>query len=84
MPPEGRVALCVARYYEELSDALEEGARDALTEEQRLKIDPQARPLALDPELTRIARERASDMAAKSYLAHAAPNGDTSATLLMR
>jgi uncharacterized protein YkwD len=55
----------------------------ALTEEQRLKIDPDAKPLALDPELARIARERAADMAAKNYLAHAAPNGDTSATLLM-
>jgi uncharacterized protein YkwD len=55
----------------------------ALTEDQRLKIDPNARPLAFDPELARIARERASDMAEKNYLAHAAPNGDTSATLLM-
>lgn len=55
----------------------------ALIEEQRLKLDPDAKPLALDPELARIARARASDMAAKNYLAHAAPNGDTSATLLM-
>jgi uncharacterized protein YkwD len=55
----------------------------ALIEEQRLKIDPNAKPLALDPELVRVARERAADMAAKNYLAHAAPNGDTSATLLM-
>ena len=51
--------------------------------EQRQKLDPQARLLTLDPELVRIARLRASDMAAKNYLAHAAPNGDTSATLLM-
>ena len=55
----------------------------ALTEEERLKLDPAARPLAFDPELAHVARERASDMAAKNYLAHAAPNGDTSATLLM-
>jgi uncharacterized protein YkwD len=55
----------------------------ALTEEQRLKLDPKAKPLILDAELTRVARERAQDMAAKNYLAHAAPNGDTSATLLM-
>ena len=54
-----------------------------LVEEQREKIDPKARPLAIDPELSRIARERALDMAAKNYLAHAAPNGDTSASLLM-
>ena len=55
----------------------------ALTEEQRLKIDPKAKPLALDTELAHVARERAVDMAAKNYLAHAAPNGDTSASLLM-
>jgi uncharacterized protein YkwD len=55
----------------------------ALIEEQRLILDPKAMPLTLDPELARIARERASDMAAKNYLAHEAPNGDTSATLLM-
>jgi uncharacterized protein YkwD len=51
--------------------------------EARQKIDPRARTLAIDPELTSIARARAADMAAKNYLAHAAPNGDTSATLLM-
>ncbi len=55
----------------------------ALAEAQRLKIDPSAKPLVLDAELARIARERAADMAAKNYLAHAAPNGETSATLLM-
>jgi uncharacterized protein YkwD len=54
-----------------------------LTVRQRIAINPAAQPLALDPELTHIARERALDMAAKNYLAHAAPNGDTSATLLM-
>jgi uncharacterized protein YkwD len=55
-----------------------------LVEEQRQKLEPKARPLAFDPELSKIARARASDMAAKNYLAHAAPNGDTSATLLMK
>ena len=54
-----------------------------LIEEQREKLDPKARSLAIDPELSRIARARAEDMAAKNYLAHAAPNGDTSASLLM-
>jgi uncharacterized protein YkwD len=54
-----------------------------LIEEERHKLDPSAKALAIDPELTRIAQERARDMAAKSYLAHAAPNGDTSASLLM-
>jgi len=54
-----------------------------LIAEEREKIDAKARPLAIDPELTEIARDRASDMAAKNYLAHAAPDGQTSATLLM-
>lgn len=55
----------------------------SLVEEQRLKLDPGAKSLAIDPELTRIAQARARDMAAKNYLAHTAPNGDTSASLLM-
>ena len=55
-----------------------------LVEEQRQKLDPKARNLAIDPELSKIARARAADMAAKNYLAHAAPNGDTSASLLMK
>jgi uncharacterized protein YkwD len=55
-----------------------------LVGEQRRKLDPKARPLAIDPELSNIARARASDMAAKNYLAHASPNGDTSASLLMK
>ncbi|OJT96627.1 MAG: hypothetical protein BGN82_04645 [Alphaproteobacteria bacterium 65-7] len=55
-----------------------------LVVEQRQKLDPAAKPLALDPELARIARARAADMAKKKYLAHAAPNGETSATLLMK
>ena len=55
-----------------------------LVEEQRLKLDPNAKALAIDPELTKIAEIRARDMAKKNYLAHAAPNGDTSASLLMK
>jgi uncharacterized protein YkwD len=55
-----------------------------LVEEQRHRLDPKARPLAFDRELSSIARARANDMAAKNYLAHAAPNGDTSASLLMK
>jgi uncharacterized protein YkwD len=54
-----------------------------LVEEQRMKLDPQAKSLAIDPELTKIAEARAHDMAVKNYLAHSAPNGDTSASLLM-
>src|ERR1051325_6087402 len=55
-----------------------------LVEEQRQKLDPKSHPLAIDPELSQVARARASDMAAQNYLAHAAPNGDTSASLLMK
>jgi uncharacterized protein YkwD len=54
-----------------------------LVDEARRKTDPKAKPLQLDAELVQIARARATDMAEKNYLAHAAPNGDTSATLLM-
>jgi uncharacterized protein YkwD len=54
-----------------------------LVEEAREKLDPSARKLVLDAELSRIARERAEDMAAKNYLAHAAPDGQTSASLLV-
>src|SRR4051812_33094848 len=55
-----------------------------LVEEERHKLDPKARLLAMDAELSKVARARASDMAAQNYLAHAAPNGETSATLLMK
>ena len=54
-----------------------------LVEEQRHRLDPRARSLAIDPELSQVARARAADMAAKNYLAHAAPDGSTSASLLM-
>jgi uncharacterized protein YkwD len=55
-----------------------------LVEKQRQILDPKARTLAIDPELTQIARARASDMATKNYLAHDAPDGSTSASLLMK
>ncbi|HJW42041.1 MAG TPA: CAP domain-containing protein [Rhizomicrobium sp.] len=54
-----------------------------LIADQRSRIDPDAKPLMIDPELSDIARKRAQDMAAKNYMAHTAPSGDTSATLLM-
>ena len=54
-----------------------------LVEEEREKIYPHAKTLAIDPELGNIARAHSNDMAAKNYFAHAAPNGDTSASLLM-
>ncbi|MBL6852634.1 MAG: CAP domain-containing protein [Alphaproteobacteria bacterium] len=54
-----------------------------LIADQRSRIDPEAKPLMIDPELVDIARQRSSDMATKHYFAHAAPNGDTSASILM-
>jgi len=65
-----------------LMPALEERIA-ILVEEERMKLDPDARPLAIDSELSGIARERSRDMAAKHYFAHKAPDGDTSASLLM-
>ena len=55
-----------------------------LVEEERLKLDPKARPLTADAELSRVARARASDMAEKNYLAHQGPDGATSASVLMK
>ncbi len=65
-----------------LMPALEERIA-ILVADQRSRIDPKARSLMIDPELSDIARKRAADMATKNYFAHTAPNGDTSASLLM-
>jgi uncharacterized protein YkwD len=54
-----------------------------LIADERSRIVPGAKTLVIDPELGVIARRRAVDMAAKNYFAHTAPNGDTSASLLM-
>ncbi|HEY1631746.1 MAG TPA: CAP domain-containing protein [Rhizomicrobium sp.] len=54
-----------------------------LVQEERQKINPEAKVLALDSELVGVARKRSADMAAKSYMAHAAPDGTTSTTLIM-
>lgn len=54
-----------------------------LIADERLRIAPDAKSLVIDPELGKIARQRAVDMATKNYFAHTAPNGDTSASLLM-
>jgi 6,7-dimethyl-8-ribityllumazine synthase len=39
MATEQRIALCVARFYEELADKLEEGAREALAEAGITDVD---------------------------------------------
>jgi uncharacterized protein YkwD len=54
-----------------------------LIADERSRINPEARALMIDPELSDIARQRAIDMASKNYFAHTAPNGDTSASILM-
>jgi 6,7-dimethyl-8-ribityllumazine synthase len=45
---EGRVALCVSRFYEDLADALEEGARDALGEAGITDIETYSVPGAFE------------------------------------
>lgn len=54
-----------------------------LVEQEREKIDPHAKPLKLDPELSAIARMRSRDMAATHHMAHESPDGETSAKLIM-
>jgi uncharacterized protein YkwD len=54
-----------------------------LIQDERHKIDPSAKVLALDSELVGVARKRSADMAAKNYMLHAAPDGTTSTTLIM-
>ncbi|MDE2011888.1 MAG: CAP domain-containing protein [Alphaproteobacteria bacterium] len=54
-----------------------------LVEAARLKTNPKARPLVLDAELMHVAREKSADMAAKRYMAHRSPDGQTSASLIM-
>ena len=54
-----------------------------LIEAERLKIDPAAKTLRLDSELVGVARQKSADMAAKNYLLHKAPNGETTADIIM-
>lgn len=54
-----------------------------IVQDERHKINPDARSLALDSELVGIARERSADMAQNNYMAHTSPEGVTSASLIM-
>ena|GEM_PF-526843 len=54
-----------------------------LVQDERHKIDPGAKVLTLDSELIGVARKRSGDMAAKKYMNHIAPDGSTSASLIM-
>jgi 6,7-dimethyl-8-ribityllumazine synthase len=58
MATDDRVALCVARFYEELADALEAGARDALEEAGITAVDRFDVPGAFElPLISRYAAE---------------------------
>jgi 6,7-dimethyl-8-ribityllumazine synthase len=58
MASDDRVALCVARFYVEFADALEEGARDALDEAGITEIDRFDVPGAFElPLISRYAAE---------------------------
>ncbi|MGQ0742154.1 MAG: CAP domain-containing protein [Alphaproteobacteria bacterium] len=50
---------------------------------ERRRIDPKAKPLTLDPQLTEVARRHSQDMASKNYVAHANADGETTTTRLM-
>lgn len=54
-----------------------------IVQDERHKIDPNAKSLSFDPELAGAAREHSADMAAKNYFAHKGPDGETSAGLIM-
>jgi uncharacterized protein YkwD len=54
-----------------------------LVQDERHKLDPNAKPLALDSELISVARAHSEDMAAKNYFAHKSPTGTSSADLIM-
>jgi len=54
-----------------------------LVQDERHKIDPNAKPLALDSELIGVARAHSDDMAVKNYFAHKSPTGVSSADIIM-
>ena len=54
-----------------------------LVDEERHRLKPAAAPLALDSELVGVARKKSADMAARGYAAHRAPDGQTTADLIM-
>lgn len=55
----------------------------ALVVSERKTLDPAAKPLMLDPILMDVARKRSADMAAKGYFEDRAPDGTTSASMVM-
>lgn len=67
---------------EEITASLEARVFTLVVQERR-RIDPDAKPLVLDPQLAQVAREHSEDMAKKNYVAHANPEGETTASMLM-
>jgi len=55
----------------------------SLVQDARHRIDPAAKPLVHDAELTDIAERRSRDMAARNYIAHDSPEGVSAANLIM-
>ncbi len=55
----------------------------ALIQDQRHKLDPAAKTLALDPELAAIARKRSTEMASKNSFTNGSGDPHVSATMLM-
>ncbi|HTO40881.1 MAG TPA: CAP domain-containing protein [Rhizomicrobium sp.] len=55
----------------------------ALVADERKRLDPAAKTLLLDPMLMDVARKRSIDMAAKGYFEDRAPDGTTSASMVM-
>lgn len=62
--------------------ALEDRIFQLVNDERRAR-DSAAPPLLRDPALAAAARAKSGEMAIHKYLAHTAPDGQTSATLLM-
>lgn len=67
---------------EELAVKLETRVLNLVAEE-RHRIDPDAKALVFDQELTDVAREHSEDMAKNNYVAHANAQGETTATMIM-
>jgi uncharacterized protein YkwD len=55
-----------------------------LVDEDRHRLQPDAASLALDSELVGVAREKSADMATRNLAAHRAPDGHTTADIIMQ
>jgi uncharacterized protein YkwD len=55
-----------------------------LIDQERGTLDPGEQPLSVDDELVKVARQRSTDMAVKNYFANKSPDGQTSASMIMK